>query len=297
MNLHVTNDENGLFPKEIARRIKESGTREKNRMVNLCTSVALRDEIITYIPLSSRAIRKYIDGIKNLDKIIFHPYNINSYRLLKIVLEKFPRVKVYWVCWSYELYNQPHMLKKLYDPFSTNYLKKEIPLKIKSGNYIRKLIMHFSHATKMRQPYYKELNASYPLIDYFCSMLPSDFAYFQTLSSNKNTKYIPFAYLSLDNIMPELAGFKSTGNKIMIGHSSSPQGNQYEIIQRLSSINPEFEIFLPLAYGDKHYANVIKNEAAEKFRNLEVQEEKLENIAYSRKLADVGWSIINGKVQ
>ena len=61
--------------------------------------------------------------------------------------------------------------------------------------------------------------------------------------------------------MPDLDNFRSKGNKIMIGHSSSPDGNHYEIIQKLMQLILPYPILLPLSYGDKKYGNIIKSEA------------------------------------
>jgi dTDP-N-acetylfucosamine:lipid II N-acetylfucosaminyltransferase len=97
--------------------------------------------------------------------------------------------------------------------------------------------------------------------------------------------------------MPGLHHFHSSGNKIMIGHSASPEGNHYEIIHRLNRINPAYPIFLPLSYGDKQYGNLIKTEAQKKFINVDVLEEPLERDKYYEKLTEVGWAIINVKVQ
>ena len=45
------------------------------------------------------------------------------------------------------------------------------------------------------------------------------------------------------------------------------------------------------------YAGIIKRYATEKFRNLEVLQDKIEPAAYYQKLTEIGWAIINVKVQ
>ena len=294
MNLHVTNDDNGIFPGEIAKRIKESGWLTENRMVNLSTSAVLRHEIITYIPITGNAIKKYVKGIEHLNKIIFHPYNYNSDLFLQIILEKFPNVKVYWVCWSYELYNLQH---PLYEPFSENYLNTHLAIKKRIRQEISRFISIFNKTSGLKKTSRTGVNDSFRLIHNFCSLLPSDFTFFQSVSRNTTTKYLPFAYLSLNKIMPDLDNFKSLGKKIMIGHASSPDGNHYEIIQKLSAIDRRFPVFLPLAYGDKDYGNIIKQEARKKFIHPDIQEKKLESTEYYKKLTEVGWAIFNMKVQ
>ena len=299
MNLHVTNDNYGLYPLEIAKRIKESGKRDNNLMVNLSMESKYKDDFITYIPVSNFSFQKYLEKISSIDKIIFHPYIYDGCRFLKVVKKTFPDVKVYWAIWSYELYSLPPLPRGYFASFSDRYVKKKmgLPERIKGFKIIGKLILEFCYLTGIKENYVKKLKQSYRQIHFFCSLLPSDFLYFQKVSSNNRTKHLPFAYLSLEEIMPGLNNFSSTGNKIMIGHSSSPSGNQFEILVRLHEINPEFSIFLPLAYGDESYGNIIEKEALKRFSNIDVQRNKLDKELYYKKLTEVGWLIINVKVQ
>ena len=299
MNLHVTGDNYGLFPLVIAKRIKGSGYQEKNLMVNLSLESTFKDDIITYIPFSKSSFENYLEKIKSVEKIIFHSYKYESLLFLKIVKKRFPKVKVYWVVWSSELYSVPPLHINHYGPFSRKYLKKNMrfPERIKELKIIGKIILQFSHLAGIKKNYVKELKRSYKQIDFFCALVPSDFLNFRKISSNEITKYLPFAYLSLEEIMPGLKDFNSTGNKIMIGHSSSPNGNHFEILIRLHAIDPKFSIFLPLAYGDEKYGNLIEAEARRRFENVDCQRTKLEKILYYKKLTEVGWAIINVKVQ
>jgi hypothetical protein len=110
-------------------------------------------------------------------------------------------------------------------------------------------------------------------------------------------KYLPFAYLSLNRILPELDGSKSQGTKIMIGHNASPTLNHYEILQKLSIINDNYSILLPLSYGNQEYGNIIKREAQKKFTNVEILEKDVERNMYYKKLTEVGWAIFNTNFQ
>jgi len=299
MNLHVTSDHYGLFPKEIAIRIKKQGKEKNNLMVNLHPEAAISDEMITYISPSEKTIKTFIRKIEKLDKVIFHPYNYSCYPFLQLLLKKFPKIKVYWALWSSELYELPHLSIRHFQPFSKNYVEKQRTLfqKIKDFPMIGKLVLEFTHLTGIKKNYMNDLSNSFQQIDFFCSFLPSDFSSFQDITLNKKAKHVPFAYFSLEHILPGLNDFNSRGNKIMIGHSSSPAGNHYEIIELLSKLNKNFSIFLPLAYGDMIYGNQIENEARKRFNSLDVQRNKLELSAYYQKLTEVGWAIINVKVQ
>jgi hypothetical protein len=300
MNLHVTSDSYGLFPKQIAMRIKRDGGIEKNKMVNLGEEAIIRDEIINYISDSPESVNNFIETIEKINKIIFHPYNFICYKFLHIILKKYPEVKVYWAFWSYELYNLPHLSVEHYKPFSQNYVSKQgnIFSRIRNIKIVGDLVLKFSYVTGIKKNYTKKLIKSFKHIDFFCSFLPSDFLFFKTISSSQTTKYLSFLYLSLDDIIPDVDNFRFTqGNKIMIGHSSSPSGNHYEIIQQLSRINPDFPVFIPLAYGDENYGNLIEREALKRFTTADVLRQKLDTITYSKKLAEIGWAIFSTKVQ
>ncbi len=292
MNLHVTNDSYGLYPVEIAKRIKSSVFRENNLMVNLYPTSFYTDDIITNLIVNDSVFKNYISNLVKLDKIIFHPYNFTAYRFLKMVLKKFPNVKVYWMCWSYELYNLPHLIDNLYDPFSANYLKKKKTILTHTKEFIKNSLAFLG----LKKSYWNVLKHSYSLVHFFCSPFYSDFLFLQTVTPN-TIQYLPVAYLSLNKIMPDLNKFRSTGNKIMIGHSSLPEGNHYEIIQKISKVNNSFPFFLPLAYGDKEYGDLIKEEARKKFTDLEILKERLDKDEYYQKLTEVGWAIFNVKVQ
>jgi dTDP-N-acetylfucosamine:lipid II N-acetylfucosaminyltransferase len=297
MNLHVCNDEYGLYPTEIAKRIQSSAYAANNLMVNLSETSKYRHDKITYIPVSSSSFKRYISRLTSLEKIIFHPYNLNSFHFLTYVLKKFPHVKVYWVCWSYELYKHPQFLKNLYEPFSTAFIKNETTLRKSFRNISKKIVLEALDFSGLRKNFLKGFLDSYNRIDYFCSFLRSDYDFFIALSPKKDVEYVPFSYLSLNNIMPDLDSFSASGNEIMIGHSALPDGNHYEIIQRLAAIDPNFQIFLPLVYGNKKYAAVIKREASRVFKNISIQEEKLDSVIYYKRLTKVSWAIINSKVQ
>jgi dTDP-N-acetylfucosamine:lipid II N-acetylfucosaminyltransferase len=298
VNLHVTNDNYGSYPLEIAKRIKDSGKKDNNLMINLSMESTFKDDFITYIPISKFSFENYLEKIENIDKIIFHPYIYGSYRFLAAVKKKFPEVKVYWVTWSYELYSLPPVPPGYFGPFSKRYVKKKMrfPERIKELKIFGILISRFCYLMGIKRNHVKELKQSYSQIHFFCSLLPSDFSYFQRMSLNKSAKHLPFAYLSLESILPGL-NINSTGDKIMIGHSSSPSGNQFEILTLLHEINPGFSIFIPLVYGDENYGNIIENEALKRFTKADIQRNKLDKLSYYKKLTEVGWAIINAKVQ
>jgi dTDP-N-acetylfucosamine:lipid II N-acetylfucosaminyltransferase len=297
VNLHVMNDTYGLYPLEIAKRIKDSGRQYNNLMVNLSLESTFRDDDISYIPISKTSFENYLSKIEALDKIIFHPYTYYGSRFLKVAKKRFPHVKVYWFIWSYELYSLPP-LHQHYGPFAKKYIKDNMrfPEKVKEHPIAGKFILKFCHLTGIKRNYIKEIKDSLNQIDFFGSLLPSDFLYFQQVSSNKETKYLPLTYLSLEQLMPGLNDFQSRGNKIMIGHSASPEGNHFEILTRLNKINPGFPIFLPLAYGKEKYGDLIEAEARKKFVNADIQRDKLDKTLYYQKLTEVGWAILNAKV-
>jgi hypothetical protein len=297
LNLHITNDDYGVYASEIAKRIQRSAA--NNVLINFSAAAQQKEEGIIYISYSTAALEKYVQKVQRLDKLVFHAYHYNSYLFLNIVKRKFPKVKVYWVLWSSELYCQPPLPKNYYLPFSEKFIRERRSFneRLKELKIIGPLILNFSYLTGLKKNHRKWLNKSYWKIDFFCSLLPSDFFYFREKTGNTKAIHLPFAYLSLQAIMPDLNGFNSKGNKIMVGHSASPAGNHFEILERLNEINPQLPVFLPLAYGIETYGNIIEAEARKRFPNAEILRKKLDKPAYYHKLTEVGWSIINVRVQ
>jgi hypothetical protein len=297
VNLHVTNDTYGLYPLEIAKRIK-SGPKG-NAIVNLCKAAKHQDGIITYIPFSTSGFENYLRQFNHLDKLIFHPYQYNSYIILKIVKRKFPQIKVYWALWSSELYCQPPLPPGYYGPFSKKFVKNRSSFRerIKDTKIIGPLILKLSYFLRLKKNHSKRWKKSFSQIDFFCSLLPSDFAYFQKISGSTKTVHLPFAYLSIENIVAELPEIYSTGDKVMIGHSASPAGNHFEILTRLHKLDAKLSIFLPLVYGVTSYGDIIQSEAIKRFPHAEILRKELEKSLYYQKLAEVAWAIINVKVQ
>lgn len=297
MNLHVTNDTYGLYTLEIAERIKNSEYYKNNIIVNLSETATLKDESVEYISITELSFKNYINKLQQLNKVVFHPYNFTGYDFLKILLTKFPAIKIYWVCWSYEFYNLPHVVNKLYEPFSLKYIRSKISLSGRSKQFLVNTIINVRGWLGFKMNYWQKLRHASSLPDYFCTPFPTDFYYLNQIIPKNHLTFEPFAYLSLNKIMPDLNSFGSNGNKIMIGHSSSPDGNHYEVIKEISSINNNYPILLPLSYGDMEYGNLIKKAANSYFKNVEILENKIDRSEYYRKLCEVGWAVINVKVQ
>lgn len=295
--MHVTNDSYGLYTVEIAERVRSSDYTKNNIIVSLSEEATLKDDSVEYIPVTTLSFGNYINKLQQLDNVVFHPYNLRSYEFLKILLKKFPGIKVYWICWSYEFYNLPHVVNKLYDPFSLKYIRSGTSLPGQLRQFLKSSIINVAGWVGIRKNYTQRLRHAYSLVDYFCSPFPCDFYYLNKIVPKNNITFEPFAYLSLNKIMPGLYNFRSKGNKIMIGHSSFPDGNHYEIIQKISSINDSYPVFLPLVYGDMVYGDLIKETARFYLKDLEILENRLDKPAYYQKLQEVGWAIINVKVQ
>ena len=297
MNLHVTDDTYGLYTLEIVERIKNSTYKKNNHVLTLSENVVFKDESVDYIPGTKISYKKFISKAKNLNKIIFHPYNFTCYEFLKIVLTKFPNIRIYWVCWSYEFYNLPHVVNKLYEPFSSAYIKSKRSVFSKGKQILSDTLKYILSALGIKMSYWKKLKHLSSLPDYFCSPFPTDFLYLNQIIPQNHLIFESFAYLSINKLIPDCEDFISAGDKIMIGHCSSPDGNHYEVIEKISSICRDYPIFIPLSYGDMEYGSLIKKAAHFYFDHVEILEKTLDKSVYYRKLSEVGWAIINVKVQ
>ncbi|MBK7433211.1 MAG: TDP-N-acetylfucosamine:lipid II N-acetylfucosaminyltransferase [Chitinophagaceae bacterium] len=297
MNLHVTSDTYGLYTLEIADRIRHSGYGTGNIIVNLGTNAELKDNSVVYISGTKTSFTEYMNTLEQVSKVVFHPYNFTGYEFLKELLKKFPGVKVYWICWSYEFYNLPHVVNKLYEPFALKYIRSKTSVSARVKQSIVSGMINIRGWARIKKNYRQQLKDANQLVHYFCSPFPTDFYFLNKIIPANRIAYEPFAYLSINKIMPALNEFSSTGNKIMIGHSASPDGNHYEVIEKIGALSKDYPVLLPLVYGDSVYAGLIIEKARSVFNNIEVLKNKLDKSAYYQKLSEAGWAVINVKVQ
>jgi len=268
-------------------------------MVHLDDDRPFEDDRITFLRCSPTAYDQYLDTLPSLEKLIFHPFTHTCVAFLGRARARFPGLVVYWAVWSAELYSLPPFTDRLYGSFSKQFVKKQmaLPEKIRNLEFFGGPISRVAYALGLRKDFTGILKRSFREIDFFCALLPTDFMNYRLVSGNTVTRHLPFSYFSLQDVLPHPNDVRASGPLIMVGHSASPKGNHFEILETLAGIDPSFPLFVPLTYGDRVYGDVIEKEAKKRFPHAEVIRDKMEKEVYYRKLGEVGWSIINVRVQ
>jgi hypothetical protein len=89
-------------------------------------------------------------------------------------------------------------------------------------------------------------------ISFFAPVLPGEFT--GVYSVFKHLEYIEWNYGTSSSIIDESLVLNDDANSILIGNSSDPSNNHYEVVDMLSSLNlVDREIILPLSYGSPAY--------------------------------------------
>ncbi len=295
MNLHIFNDEYGLFPNLAEETINKLAPK-KNLLLNITRFQKVSNPRIKLLAPEVKAMRQFVDQLSQVDKIVLHPLNVQTGYLLLLLKKRFPKVPVYWVCWSYDVYNYYYKPEQIYLPFSLSMWKRNARGRWRA--WLQKGLPGYFLSWIFPLKSYQHLAKCNRLVDYFCSFLEEDYQVALRVSPNQRMQYLPFAYLSIEQILhPELRQSPSA-NTIMLGHAASYESNHFEMIDDLSALHLPNKILIPLAYGDPVYKSAVILKAQQAgFSELEIQEEKLSSAAYYAKLGEVAHAIFNVRVQ
>jgi len=295
MNLHVFNDEYGMYPNSSEKFIRETSP-DNNKVINITRQQKLPNPNITLVAPSVTSMKAFINTLSEVNKIILHPLNYETAFFLLALKKVFPNATVYWVCWSYEIYNYHFPPEKMYLPYALRIVRNDIKARIK--NFIKKNIFGVCLTPLFPLKSVRNLTKAYAMVDYFASFLEEDFYVATSITRNLKMQYLPFAYLSIDQIIDLNLTHDEGGKTIMLGHASSLESNHYEMISDVSKLPITNKILIPLAYGNEAYKHSIRRYAEASLTGpLEIMTEKLSADKYYVKLREVKHAVFNLKVQ
>lgn len=209
--------------------------------------------------------------------------------------DKLGQTKVIWIIWSGDLYKHGKFLQKAYTPLTLSILPPKGRFKrIRQGIHHRMLQL-------FGKPNRYTFEKSFSRFDMVGSFFEKD-----TIEAKEvlgvNAKWIRFAFLSLEELFAEKDLLKNPilGNKIMVGHSGSPENNHLDVFEKLRQLIPQNDrvILSPLSYGNPTYLNFVKTKGKEWFgENFESLEKFIPREIYYRKLSEVSVAIFNHKIQ
>lgn len=210
--------------------------------------------------------------------------------LINKLLDKFTHIRFYWIFYGGDLYEYLTRYEgyKILDDATflpktsiLNWLSKRIKYLLRFG---------MSQKTaKMR---------AFQRLDYFCFWNEYDYQLFH--SKIKSTaEYKNFIYY---NALGDAAHMQANKKAvIMINHAASFSGNHHYIIHQLAQLQislTEYQILLPLSYGDKEFAHKVKLAAEQELKtNVRALTEFLPIEEYQKILSEVKIAIFGMRRQ
>lgn len=277
MNLHLLPD--SLYSEWFIQSVRENPFGSCNKFVisvdkeNSPLRYVKDAEAVAVVP-NTAAFYEKIGDFRQYRKVIIHYF---SSRWDEFVLRLPAEVEVHMIAWGAEYYEPIEMfLDKVHDEFSLRYLSRSLRNELSGYNpidwakYVKRLYLRspqnfiISNIYKLRLKSLSKVKTLY----HFDSKYDAARIRENYKSLTAETK--PFFYLNESAFQKadytEVAELKKKLNifspvLIQVGHSSSPSGNHYEVLQWLSKFSSEdFQVICPLSYGDTNYRDAIISE-------------------------------------
>lgn len=210
-------------------------------------------EFIKYQNVKYIQLEKVIDLCKQFQVVYLHSLVVLPY---KYIVKIPSNVKVVWLAWGYDLYeNECNYIIPInvFMPLTQKYLlSKE-----------NRLLLTF----RMLKRYLRVnrlISKSIERIDFFSGVFPYEFDEICKRHSNFMAKPIDYYYGSTHFFVPETPENKTykKRNSILIGNSGNPANNHLDILEKLQTFDmpSDLDIVLPLSYGGKkEYNNLVIN--------------------------------------
>jgi dTDP-N-acetylfucosamine:lipid II N-acetylfucosaminyltransferase len=288
MTLHVFNDSHGFTLNLTVSRFASNNKLADNIFVNLTDKTIFKNGRVIYLGKKLSVYRKFIKGIKNVERVCVYPLDGITAVFLQIVEEKFPDIECDWIFWSYEYYQRPAYYPKLFGTFSGSYVNSLRVSRIKAAaaNFVKKLLGVPVGSESTLESYYSRIRKFY-------SFLPQDHRNIYDNRTGPKPIYHQFSFLTTEEISKDVVP-QPMQKLILVGHAASPTGNHAEILERLAANKIEHQLLIPAEYGDKKYGAAIKQLAEFLFPGkVNWIGERLELKDYHQKLSAAGWAVYN----
>lgn len=203
--------------------------------------------------------------------------------------------KLIWVIWSGDLYKHPSFQSKAYTSRTLEVLPPEKTFEIWVKSFHHRILQALGKPNKYT------FEKSFSKFDFVATIFEKDVKEAESVLGVK-AKWIRFAFLSLEEMFSEeyRKSKPELGNKIMVGHSGSPENNHLDVYQQIHQLLPENEVNIlsPLSYGNSTYIKAVKSTGKEYFKDkFEVLEDFIPREFYYQKLAEASIAIFNHKIQ
>lgn len=203
--------------------------------------------------------------------------------------------KLIWVIWSGDLYKHPSFLKKAYTKKTLDVLPPIKRIKVLRNSIHHRLLQ------ALGKPNNFSFKNSFHEFDIVGSIFEKDVLEAENVLG-VNAEWVRFAFLSLDEMFSQEYFLQKPvlGDKIMVGHSGSPENNHLDVYEQIHTIIPEnnIRILSPLSYGNAVYIKAVKKLGQENFKDqFETLEDFIPREVYYKKLTEASVAIFNHKIQ
>ncbi len=227
-----------------------------------------------------------------INKIVFHSLHVFQFSFLdKLKSRSAFDIKIAWVFWSFEYYQLPFNLSKLYSKYCFKFkLRKLASLLFENTLHLIK--------GKIKSPFLissKKYFETIKKVDQFYSFVEDD--YFEIYKKSTTTEYNFLSYLNLNDLTNSIS-LNYTNKTIMVGHSGSPLLNHYEVLNSIKKFNLKEKIIIPLSNGNKKYIKKLKENIINNFTfEVDFLEKRLPIEEYYSLLSSVSIFFLNSYCQ
>ncbi|MBS9525691.1 TDP-N-acetylfucosamine:lipid II N-acetylfucosaminyltransferase [Litoribacter alkaliphilus] len=244
--------------------------------------------ICNHFPFNSESFKSNIGKISDYERVIIHYHK--SYLGYFINKHRNTNTKIIWVLWSGDLYVSGFFGGNIYQEITKTIINKPATsLYWKFREYIKSVL---------GKPNYWDYKESFKKIEYIATPFDLDFD-LACITFKQRYKRVDFKFLSVDELFDksEHVSIKSLGNKILVGHTGSPENNHIDLFQKLISLNLTNTLLCPLSYGNEQYISKVISEGKMLFNNqFEIIKDFMPRKDYYKKLDEVGFAIFNTNI-
>lgn len=238
MNIHYIRD--SIYTKEFIKYINTNFN--INDHIFICITknpLKYLNEQAEHVILINLSLFKTINKIRSIQSTYTHNkifiHYLSDTHLIPILLAQKKDI-ITWFVWGGDFYSFVHF--PLYEKESLLYIYPQKKYSIKS--FIKKIIRN----NVIRRFNYIGINSiEYSLIK----------KYYKTNAYRINFKYpnpVNNTVVFANNNDISVNTNNSARKRILLGNSGAPENNHISIIKKLSSVNEDFEVIVPLSYGN-----------------------------------------------
>lgn len=253
---------------------------------------------IKYMPVDTAEFNGFFRNSHRFDRIVIHYHT----RETGYLVEKYDIAssKIVWILWSGDLYNTDFYKNPLYFQENSEWINTNIE-KPKKKFITTQLGIRLKEKLKsiIGKANLYDYEKSFQRIQYIGTTFKNDVKE-ATNTFGKCYTLIPHSILSVHELFDSdsFDSIKSTGHKLLLGHSGSLENNHLDAISFLKNIDFDNHIFCPLSYGNPAYIQEVLSAGKLAFgEKIQFLLEFIPKLDYYKLLSDLGFAVFFLRIQ